>query len=114
MVDSDLVPTFLDKYSYDKTLISEYQVLGSASSATVNGAPTITIRQPKYDGADRSLSLPLRVDTLRVAEDVVPDKDDAVRTGRCIQRWHEVAFPQLALHFEAQGKFIWTNQTHIC
>ena len=91
-----------------------YQVVKNNNSRViVSGPPTIMVSQPKYEGGDRRLSISLRVGTMRLADHVAPSKGAAEWTNQCIRRWYEVAFPQLALHYQAQGKLNMQTK-HLC
>ena len=59
VVDTDQVPKFWDKYSSAGSRLWDYQCLkDSISSVIVTWPSTVIAKQPKYEGADRSLGPP--------------------------------------------------------
>ena len=111
VVDTNQVPQFLDRYRSANSPLSKYRVLSDVNSqVVVSGPPTIMVKQPRYEGGDRRLSIPLRLETVQLADHIVPPKVAAEWTSQCIRRWLEVAFPQLAMHYQTQGKFNMTNK----
>lgn len=69
------VPKSLGKYSSAGSRLLEYQCLrDSISSVIVTRPSTVTVKHTKHEGADRSLSLPHRVDTLHKADREAPPR----------------------------------------